>query len=292
MDGASRRRVFVIAEIGINHNGDLELCKRLIEGAAEAGADAVKLQKRMPEICVPEHQKHRPRRTPWGTVTYLEYKRRLEFGRREYDQIAAFCDNLRIDWFASAWDLESQRFLRSYDLPYNKVASALLTHHELLEEIASERRPTFLSTGMSSLEEVDAAVAIFRDRGCPFELMHCNSSYPAASEELNLSVIGTLRERYGCDVGYSGHEFGLTPSYVAVALGATSLERHITLDRSMWGTDQACSVEIPAFERMVRHVRSIEVMLGDGVKRVTDAELPVRRKLRGSLEPRPSQGAA
>lgn len=276
-----RRHVFTIAEIGINHNGSLELALQLIDGAAEASADAVKFQKRDPDVCVPEHQKGVLRETPWGTLTYLDYKHRMEFGRSEFDAIDARCRELGIAWFASAWDLGSQDFLRSYDLPFNKIASAMLTHTELLMAVAREGKHTFISTGMSTLDEVDAAVEIFRAHDCPFEVVHCNSSYPAASEELNLRVIHTLRERYGCDVGYSGHEFGLTPSYVAVAMGATSVERHITLDREMWGTDQKASVEIDAFRKLIRQIRSVEAMLGDGVKRVTEAEIPIRKKLRG-----------
>jgi N-acetylneuraminate synthase len=272
--------VFVIAEIGINHNGSLDLALELIDGAAQAGADAVKFQKRTPDVCVPEHQKGVMRETPWGPMTYLEYKYRMEFEREEFDVIDAHCRKLGIEWFGSAWDMESQEFLRSYDLKYNKICSAMLTHTELLEAVASEGRYTFISTGMSTLPEVDAAVEVFQRHGCPFSVMHCNSSYPAASEDLNLRVIHTLRDRYNCDVGYSGHEFGLTPSYVAVAMGATSVERHITLDRSMWGSDQKASVEVPAFEKLVRQIRSVELMLGDGVKRVTDSELPIRKKLR------------
>ena len=285
MHANDTRRVFTIAEIGINHNGSLDLCMQLIDGAVEAGADAVKFQKRNPDVCVPEHQKGVMRETPWGEMTYLEYKHRMEFGEAEFDAIDTYCARKGIAWFASAWDLDSQRFLARYDLKYNKIASAMLTHVELLEMVAIEGKHTFISTGMSTLEEVDAAVEIFRRFDCPFEVVHCNSSYPAASEDLNLNAIRTLRQRYGCDVGYSGHEFGLTPSYIAVALGATSVERHITLDRTMWGTDQKASVEVEAFQKLVRQIRSVEVMLGDGVKRVTDAELPIRKKLRGDDAP-------
>lgn len=274
-------RVFTIAEIGINHNGSLDLALQLIDGAADAGADAVKFQKRNPDVCVPEHQKGVLRETPWGPMTYLEYKYRMEFGEAEFDVIDARCRERGIAWFASAWDVESQHFMRRYDLPYNKIASAMLTHMELLEAVAEEGKYTYISTGMSTWAEIDAAVEVFRRHGCPFSVMHCNSAYPAATEDLNLRVIQTLRERYNCDVGYSGHEFGLTPTYIAVALGATSIERHITLDRSMWGSDQKASVEIPAFEKLVRQIRSVEVALGDGVKRVTDSEIPIRRKLRG-----------
>jgi N-acetylneuraminate synthase len=274
--------VFVIAEIGINHNGDIEIAKKLIDGAALAGADAVKFQKRVPALCVPDDQKDKPRETPWGTMSYLEYKERIEFGRGEYDEIDAHCKSRGIAWFGSAWDLESLAFLQSYDLKYDKICSAMLTNVELLEAVAAQRKYTYVSTGMSTLEEVDAAVRIFQKHDCPICVMHCNSSYPARSEELNLNVIRTLRDRYGCDVGYSGHEFGLTPTYIAIVLGATAVERHITLNRTMWGTDQMASVEVPAFFKLVRQIRSIETMIGDGVKSVTASELPIRAKLRGA----------
>ncbi len=274
--------VFVIAEIGINHNGDIEIAKKLIDGAALAGADAVKFQKRVPALCVPDDQKDKPRDTPWGTMSYLEYKERIEFGREEYDEIDAHCKARGIGWFGSAWDLESLAFLHSYDLKYNKICSAMLTNVELLEAVAAQRKYTYVSTGMSTLEEVDAAVRIFQKHDCPICVMHCNSSYPARSDELNLNVIRTLRDRYGCDIGYSGHEFGLTPSYIAIVLGATAVERHITLNRTMWGTDQMASVEVPAFFKLVRQIRSIETMMGDGVKSVMASEVPIRAKLRGA----------
>lgn len=274
--------VFVIAEIGINHNGDLDIAKKLIDGAALAGADAVKFQKRTPDLCVPDDQKSQLRETPWGTMTYLEYKHRIEFGREEYDEIDAYCRARGIEWFASAWDLESQDFLRSYDLKVNKICSAMLTNTELLEAVASEGKYTYISTGMSDLAEVDGAVEIFRRHDCPICVMHCNSSYPARTEDLNLGVIRTLADRYGVDVGYSGHEFGLTPTYISVVLGAVAVERHITLNRTMWGTDQMASVEVPAFFKLVRQIRSIDLAMGDGVKRITPSEVPIRAKLRGA----------
>lgn len=274
--------MIIIAEIGINHNGDLEIAKKLIDGAARAGADAVKFQKREPDLCVPEAQKGVMKETPWGTMTYLEYKKRIEFGREEYDEIDRYCRKTGIDWFASAWDLESQRFLSEYDFRYNKICSAMLTNVPLLEAVAAERKYTFVSTGMSELCEIDAAVDVFAKHACPINVMHCNSSYPARTEDLNLRVILTLRERYNVDVGYSGHEFGLTPSYVAVVLGASAVERHITLHRTMWGTDQLASVELPGFAKLVTQIRSIDCALGDGVKRVTESERPIRAKLRGA----------
>lgn len=275
------KKVFIIAEIGINHNGDLNIAKKLIEGAVLAGVDAVKFQKRTPELCVPEAQKSVIRETPWGKMTYLEYKHKLEFGKEEYDEIDRYCKEKGIIWFASAWDTESQLFLRQYNLKHNKIASAMLTNKELLNMVAEERKPTFVSTGMSTMEEIEQAVDIFEKRNCPICLMHCNSSYPAKTSDLNLNLIKTLREKFNVDVGYSGHEFGLTPTYIAVALGAVAVERHITLDRTMWGSDQVASVEIPGLLKMVRQIRSIQTAFGDGVKRVTEAEIPIRKKLRG-----------
>jgi N-acetylneuraminate synthase len=215
-------------------------------------------------------------------MSYLDYKKRIEFGKAEYDQIDTYCKGVGVDWFASAWDLESQAFLEQYNGRYNKICSAMLTNLPLVEAVARERKYTFVSTGMSEMAEVDDAVAVFTEYDCPINIMHCNSSYPAQTEDLNLRVIETLRSRYpAADVGYSGHEFGLTPSYVAVALGATAIERHITLNRTLWGTDQMASVEVAGFAKMVRQIRSIESALGDGKKRVTESEVPIRAKLRG-----------
>ena len=269
---------FVTAEIGINHNGDLEIAKKLIDVAVEAGCDAVKFQKRTIEDVYSPQELDVPRESPFGT-TNREQKHGLEFGKEEYDQIDEYCKKKGIDWFASAWDLKSLDFLRRYNLRYNKVASAMLTVTPMIEAIAKEKKYTFISTGMSTLEEIDAAVAIFRRYACPFELMHSNSSYPMENEDANLKMIQVLRERYNCKVGYSGHERGLQISLAAVALGATSIERHITLDRTMYGSDQAASLEPRGLQLLVRDIRVIESAMGDGIKRMTDVEIASREKL-------------
>ena len=272
-------RVFIISEIGINHNGDLNIAKKLIEESKKAGCDAVKFQKRTIEDVYTPDELDVPRESPFGT-TNREQKNGLEFGKEEYDEIDRYCKELDIEWFASAWDIESQKFLRQYDLKYNKVASAMLTIDSLLEEIASEGRYTFISTGMSNLDEIDNAVNIFKKHNCPFELMHCNSSYPMKDEDANLSMIKVLSDKYNCKVGYSGHERGLCISLGAAAMGATSIERHITLDRAMYGSDQSASIETPALHRLVRDIRVVtEQALGDGIKKMTDVEIKCREKL-------------
>ena len=270
---------FVIAEIGINHNGDLDLARRLIDVAVAAGCDAVKFQKRTPEICVPEEQKNQKRDTPWGRITYLEYRHHIEFGRTEYEAIDAHCRQAGILWTASCWDLPSLDFVGSFGPPFLKVASPLLTNDELLRAHASRGRPLIVSTGMSSMEEIDHAAAILDGR-VPWMFLHCTSTYPARAEEINLRVMDTLRTRYQRPVGYSGHEVGLQVSLAAAARGADVLERHITLDRAMWGSDQAASVEPQGLQRLVRDVRVIEAALGDGTKRVYESEIPARNKLR------------
>ena len=273
-------KTFVIAEIGINHNGDLDLAKKLIDGAKRSGCNAVKFQKRTIDTVYTKEDLDRPRESPWG-ATNREQKEGLEFGKTEYDEIDQYCKEGGIEWFASAWDLESQQFLKQYDLKYNKVASAMLTHRELLEMIADEGKYTFISTGMSTLNQIHKAVKIFEDHKCPFELMHCNSTYPMPVADANLNAMKSLKEVFpGVKVGYSGHEAGLIVSCAAVALGATSLERHITLDRSMYGSDQASSVELDGFQRLVNYVRSIEVAMGDGFKKVSDKEKEISKKLR------------
>jgi len=272
-------RVFIIAEIGINHNGDLSLAKKLIDGAAVAGCDAVKFQKRTVEAVYTKADLDRPRESPWGT-TNREQKLGLEFSQRGYEEIDRYCRAKGIEWFASAWDVESQKFLRQFDLSYNKVASAMLTHRALLEEIASEGKHTFISTGMSALDQIDKAVEIFKNAKCSFELMHCNSQYPMPTERANLNTINTLRDRYNCNVGYSGHETDTTVSVAAVVLGTSSLERHITLDRCMYGSDQVASIEISKLCHLVKEVRKVEVALGDGTKTVTEEEAQCAQKLR------------
>ena len=271
--------VFIIAEIGINHNGDMEIVKKLIDTAVDSHCDAVKFQKRTIDKVYSKEYLDSYRESPWGTTQRLQ-KEKLELGKREYDEINRYCKDKRIAWFASAWDAYSQNFLKRYDLKYNKIASAMLTSEEMLNLVAEEKKYTFISTGMSILEEIDRAVDIFRKKGCPFELLHCNSSYPMQDEEVNLKVIETLRKRYNCNVGYSGHEVGLQISLAAVAMGASSIERHITLDRSMYGSDQAASVEPMGLMRLVRDIKIIEKALGDGVKRITEVEKNLKIKLK------------
>ena len=271
--------VHIIAEIGINHNGDLDVAKKLIDMAAVAGCDSVKFQKRNPDVCVPEHQKKVLRDTPWGTMSYLGYKQRIEFDKESYDEIDVHCRQVGIEWSASPWDLDSLEFLAQYNIPYIKIPSAMLTNHELLKAARKTGKKIILSTGMSTIEEIDEAAEILK--GSEFALLHCNSTYPAKLKELNLKCIQTLKERYDCEVGYSGHEFRLGTSVACVYLGATIIERHITLDRQMWGTDQLSSVEPQGLIKLVRGVRELEVSLGDGIKRVTEGEKPIRKKLRG-----------
>lgn len=273
-------RVFITAEIGINHNGDIDIAKKLIDVANLANCDAVKFQKRNPDICVPTGLRDTVRETPWGLMTYLEYRHKVEFGEEDYDEIDRYCREKGIEWYASAWDVESQLFLRKYNLTHNKIASPMLTNTELLEMVAKEKKDTFISTGMSTMAEIQKAVDIFRKHDCPFELMHCNSSYPMNNEEANLHCMTTLRQKFGCDVGYSGHERGVQISLAAIALGATSLERHITLDRTACGSDQAASLEPQGLLRLVRDARAIEGALGDGVKRVYDSEKSIMARLR------------
>lgn len=272
--------VFVIAEIGINHNGDLDIAKKLIDAAVEAGCDAVKFQKRTVDKVYSQEMLDSPRESPWGH-TQRAQKEGLEFGEAEYNTIDTYCRQKKIAWFASAWDVDSQRFLRKYNLKYNKVASAMLTKDSLLEEIAGEGRYTFVSTGMSTWEEIDHAVEIFRRYSCPFELMHCNSTYPMAEEDANLSLISVLHTRYGCKVGYSGHERDIFPSVLSVAAGAASIERHITLDQTMYGSDQKASIEPEQLRTLVREIRRAEAVVGSGEKRLSAAEQAVRAKLRG-----------
>jgi len=271
--------VFVIAEIGINHNGSLDIAKQLIDEAASAGCDAVKFQKRTIEKVYSKEELDKPRESPWGT-TNREQKNGLEFNESDYEQIDLYCKEKNIEWFASAWDVDSQVFMRRFNCKYNKVASAMLTHRELLETIASEKKHTFISTGMSTLEQIDKVVEIFRNHNCSFELMHCNSTYPMQLEDANLRVMHTLQERYGCNVGYSGHETGIIISCAAVAIGASSLERHITLDRAMYGSDQSASLEIVGLKRMMDYVRDINTAMGSPEKRVMETEVPIADKLR------------
>jgi len=270
--------VFIIAEIGINHNGEVEVAKKLIDVAKDAGCDAVKFQKRTPEICVPPEQAGVMRETPWGTMTYLEYKERTEFGEIQYKEIDSYCRSRGIVWFASPWDVPSARFLANFETPVMKIASACLTDDELLSEVKAIAKPVIMSTGMSTIDEIDHAVTRL-DR-TNLILGQATSTYPCSPDELNLRAIHTLRERYGVPVGYSGHETGLQTTVAAVALGACFIERHITLDRAMWGTDHAASVEPQGLQRLVRDIRTVELAIGDGAKRLFDSEVAVRKKLR------------
>ena len=275
--------LFVIAEIGINHNGDLSIVKDLINVAVDAHADAVKFQKRTIDLVYTKEMLSSPRESPWGT-TQREQKEGLEFGVEEYQEIDRYCKEKGIEWFASAWDLESQKFLQQFNLKYNKIASAMIVYEDLLKMVALEGKHTFISTGMSTLKEIDKAVKIFRDKDCPFELMHCVSTYPMENyKDANLNVIKTLRNRYNCDVGYSGHETGLAISYGATALGITSLERHITLNRALYGSDQSASVEPNGFRNLVDACQKIQEAMGDGEKRILDSEKPIAKNLRQHL---------
>ena len=271
---------FITAEIGINHNGDIEIAKKLIDVAKIVGCNAVKFQKRTVEKIYSKEVLDSPRESPWGTTT-RDQKLGLEFNQKEYDIINEYCMQKNIEWYASSWDIDSQLFLEKYNLKHNKVASAMLTNRDLLEVIAKEKKYTFISTGMSTLDEIRQAIQIFKKYNCLFELQHSNSSYPMKIEEANLRCIETLRKEFGCNVGYSGHEVaGYIVCVLAVALGATSIERHITIDRSMYGSDQASSLESIGWIRLVRDIRNIDIILGDGVKRVWPSEIPVMKKLR------------
>jgi N-acetylneuraminate synthase len=277
--------VYIIGEIGINHNGSVEIAKQLIRGAKEAGADMVKFQKRTPELCVPKDQWYIERDTPWGRMTYIDYRHKIEFGKEEYAAIDRYCKELGIDWTASCWDEAAIDFMEPFDPPFYKMASASLTDLPLLRKARATGRPLMISTGMSTLEEILSAVeavgATGKDGQPNLLIAHSTSTYPCPLEELNLRMIRTLRARYpAVPIGYSGHETGLAPSLAAVVLGASFVERHITLDRAMWGTDQAASVELVGFERLIRNIRDIEKSLGDGVKRLYDSELGPRKKLR------------
>jgi len=271
--------VFVIAEIGINHNGSLELAQRLIEGAARAGCDAVKFQKRTPELCVPPDQWQIMRDTPWGRMSYIDYKRRVEFGEREYAQIETQCKELGLAWFASCWDEPSVAFIQRFAPPCYKAASASLTDVPLLHAMKATGVPLMISTGMSTTEEIAHAVHAIGTRD--LLIAHSTSTYPCPIDELNLRMIRTLKQSYpSCPIGYSGHESGLAPTWAAVALGATFVERHVTLDRNMWGTDHSASIELSSLERLVAETREVERAVGDGIKRVYDSEIPIQKKLR------------
>ncbi len=273
---------YFIAEIGINHNGDMQVAKRLMDAAFAIGWNCVKFQKREPDIAVPEAQKGVMRDTPWGQMTYLDYKKRIEFGKKEYDEIDSYCARKPLAWTASPWDMPSLEFLMDYDIPFIKLASAANGNEELIKKACSYGKPIIMSDGMSTQEELDKAVSLLEDHSNgDYVLLHTNSTYPAPVESLNLSYINTLRERYDCIVGYSGHEQNLEPTVVAATLGAKVIERHVTLSHDMWGTDQKASLEINAMFMLYRRCMDIQSMLGSGVKTLDEAELKVRKKLKG-----------
>ncbi len=271
--------IFICAEIGINHNGDMDICKKLIDIAKSTGCDAVKFQKRDIETVYSKETLDSPRESPWGN-TQREQKEGLEFDLKEYQVIDNYCKEKQIHWYASAWDLKSQDFLSKFNCKYNKIASAMVIYDELLEKVAKEKKHTFISTGMCEMKDVKNAVEIFRKNNCSFELMHTVSTYPMKEEHANLNMITSLRETFNCDVGYSGHESGISISYAAAALGITSLERHITLDRAMYGSDQSASLEPSGLRQLVGGVRKIQVAMGDGNKKIISDEVNVAKKLR------------
>ena len=270
---------YIIAEIGINHNGDLAIAKRMIDAAVHSGADAVKFQKRTPDIATPPEQKNQMRETPWGYITYLEYRYKVEFGEEEYREIDRYCREKKINWMVSVWDEPSVDFMEQFDTPVYKIPSASLTDFNLIRKARSTGKPLILSSGMSTMDQVKKGVEVAGEND--LVMMHCTSTYPCEPDELNLRMIGTLRSEFpNVPIGYSGHEVGLVPSAVAVAFGACMVERHLTLDRAMWGSDQAASVEPAGFERLVKYLRVTEAALGDGVKRVYKSEMGSMKKLR------------
>lgn len=276
--------LFLIAEIGINHNGDLDIAKKLIFESKNAGFDAVKFQKRDINIVYTKEYLKGHRESPWGN-TQREQKEGLEFNEKDYDEIDRYCKNLKINWFASSWDVNSQVFMRKYNSKYNKLASPLLGHMPLITKIIEEKKKTFISTGMSTMDEIKKVVDMFKESKCPFELMHCNSTYPMKEEDANLNCIPMLKDRFKCDVGWSGHESSLLKVSIAAAcLGATSIERHITLDRTMYGSDQAASIEASSLKSLVESLRKINSILGDGKKEITKSEIPIRKKLRINID--------
>ena len=269
---------FVIGEIGINHNGDIAVAKQLIDAASNAGADAVKIQKRDPETCVPENQKNVLRDTPWGRITYLEYRHKVEFSASQFDELNDYAKSKEIIFFASPWDIPSAKFLIERSIPLLKVASACLTDDQLLNELVTSQRPIIASTGMSTIEEIDHAFEIMKNN--PLAICHTTSTYPCSLDELNLKMIPELKSRYRVPVGYSGHEIGLSTTLAAVALGAKIIERHITMDRTMWGSDQAASIEPHGFVKLIKDIRAVERALGDGIKKVYESEKSAKDKLR------------
>ena len=275
--------IFTIAEIGINHNGDLKIAKELIDEAKKAGFDSVKFQKRNIDKVYTKDFLNSERESPWGK-TQRAQKEGLEFGKNEYDEINKYCVNKNIKWFASSWDLDSQEFINSYDLDYNKIASPMIVYKELLHQVAKQKKHTFISTGMSNLDDIQEAVNIFKKNDCSFELMHCVSTYPMSVEDANLQKLNTLKQKFKCNVGYSGHETGLAISYGAVGLGISSLERHITLNRAMYGSDQAASLEPSGFKMLIGVIKTIESAMGDGNININEKEIEVAKKLRAHIK--------
>jgi len=272
---------YLIAEIGINHNGDIEIAKKLIDATNACGWHCAKFQKRNPDICVPEHQKLIKRDTPWGEMTYIDYKYKVEFRKEEYDIIDKYCREKPLPWTASVWDIDSLEFIQNYDVPFLKIPSAHITNKGLLTEAAKSKIPIIISTGMSTWQIVDSAVEILEKERSEYAILHCNSTYPAPYNELNLNVIPKMKERYKCTIGYSGHEYDLEPSVLAVALGAQIIERHITLDHNMWGTDHKSSLEVHAMDLLKKRISNIGAMLGNNEKVITESEKPIMKKLRG-----------
>jgi len=274
---------YLIAEIGINHNGSLDITKKLIDAAYAIGWDCVKFQKRTPDVCVPQKQKTVMKETPWGTMTYLDYKKKIEFEKAEYDEIDSYCKNKSspFSWTASVWDLESLSFILNYDVPFIKIPSAMITNIQLLEECASCKKNIILSTGMSTIEEIDSAFNIFVKKSNIPILLHTNSTYPAPLDDLNLSLIPFFKERYKCKVGYSGHEYSIEPTVIAAALGADVIERHVTLDHSLWGTDQSSSITITGMDRLFNRIKDLKKIIGKPIKKITDGEIEIRKKLSG-----------
>jgi len=280
IDFGKLKAPYLVGEVGINHNGDLQIAKKLIDAVFSCNWHCVKFQKRNPDVCVPEKQKNVMRDTPWGKITYLEYKRKVEFEKEEYDYIDKYCSEKPVNWTASVWDMDSLNFILQYEVPFIKIPSAMLANTELLIEAAKSKKTLIVSTGMSTLKEIDEAMKIIEKYGVIPVIMHTNSSYPTPTDELNLRLIPFLRKRYGCVIGYSAHERSLEPTVVAVALGAVVVERHITLSHEMWGTDHKSSMIVLAMDMLARRIKDINVMLGSEEKIVTRSEIPIREKLR------------
>ena len=275
-----RKSPFLIAEIGINHNGSLKFAKQLIDLAKKYNFNSVKFQKRDPNICVPEKQKKEVRHTPWGKMTYLEYKEKIEFGEREFKSIDNYCKKIKIDWFCSSWDTNSLKIMKKFNTKYNKIASAMITNHDLLELIAKEKKLTFISTGMCEIRDIENALKIFKKNKCDFVLMHCVSNYPCAEKDLNLNLIIELKRKFKCKIGYSGHENSVSPSIAAWFLGADYIERHITLDRTMYGTDQAASHSETGIRELTTMLSKFPTMFGSGKKTISQEEKKLIPKFR------------